>query len=84
MELPVDIKKLSAPEKDALIMEQHKMLHEQIISVLLIVAGFAHWTENEAGTVTLMARAVYFVGMFACTVLFNVPPKQFARETRSK
>jgi len=44
-----------------------------IISVLLMIATFAHWTENEASTVTLMAGAVYFVGMFACTVLFNVP-----------
>jgi len=43
-----------------------------IISVLLMIATFVHW--GEAGTeLTLMAGAVYFVGMFACTVLFNVP-----------
>ena len=43
-----------------------------IISVLLIVVAFAEW--GEAGTgLTLIAGAVYFFGMFVCTVLFNVP-----------
>ena len=43
-----------------------------IISVLLIITAFIQW--NEAGTILiLIAGAVYFVGMFACTVLFNVP-----------
>ena len=43
-----------------------------IISVFLIVVAFVQW--REAGTeLTLMAGAVYFFGMFVCTVLFNVP-----------
>jgi len=43
-----------------------------LISVLLILAALALW--GEAGTVLiLIAGAVYFVGMFVCTVLFNVP-----------
>lgn len=43
-----------------------------ITSVLLIIFAFVHW--GESGTVlTLIAGAVYFVGMFVCTVLFNVP-----------
>jgi uncharacterized membrane protein len=43
-----------------------------IISVLLIAFAFMHWGEAGAG-VTLIAGTVYFVGMFVCTVLFNVP-----------
>ena len=43
-----------------------------IISVILIIVAFAQW--GEAGTVLiLIAGAVYFIGMFVCTVLFNVP-----------
>jgi len=43
-----------------------------IISVLLIIAALTQW--GKTGTeLTLMAGAVYFVGMFTCTVLFNVP-----------
>ena len=43
-----------------------------IISVLLIIVAFVQW--NEAGTILiLIAGAVYFIGMFVCTVLFNVP-----------
>jgi uncharacterized membrane protein len=43
-----------------------------IISVLLIIVAFVQW--NEAGSnLILIAGAVYFIGMFACTVLFNVP-----------
>ena len=43
-----------------------------LISVLLIIVAFVQW--SEAGTILiLIAGAVYFVGMFACTVLFNVP-----------
>jgi len=43
-----------------------------IISVLLIIVAFVQW--NEAGTVLiLLAGVVYFIGMFACTVVFNVP-----------
>ncbi len=43
-----------------------------IISVLLIIIAFARWGDAGA-ELTLMAGAVYFVGMFCCTVLFNVP-----------
>jgi len=43
-----------------------------IISLCLIIVAFAHW--GEAGTeLTLIAGAVYFIGMFVCTVVFNVP-----------
>lgn len=43
-----------------------------IISVLLIIAAVVHW--GEAGTeLLLIAGAVYVVGMFICTALFNVP-----------
>ena len=43
-----------------------------IISVLLIIFAFIHWDENGA-ELTLIAGSVYFVGMFVCTVVFNVP-----------
>jgi len=43
-----------------------------IISLLLIVVAFVYW--NEAGTgLALIAGMVYFIGMFVCTVVFNVP-----------
>ena len=43
-----------------------------IISVLLIIISFAYW--GESGTdLTLIAGSIYFIGMFVCTVLFNVP-----------
>jgi uncharacterized membrane protein len=43
-----------------------------IISALLVVAGVMSWGEAGAG-MALLAGAIYFFGMFACTVLFNVP-----------
>lgn len=43
-----------------------------IISVLLIIVAFAHWGEAGSG-LTLIAGAVYFIGMFVCTAIFNVP-----------
>jgi uncharacterized membrane protein len=43
-----------------------------IVSVLLIIVAIAHWSEAGSG-LTLIAGAVYFIGMFVCTVLFNVP-----------
>jgi len=43
-----------------------------IISVLLIILASVHWNETGAG-LTMIAGAVYFVGMFVCTVVFNVP-----------
>ena len=43
-----------------------------IISALLVVVAFVRWNEDGTG-LTLMAGAVYFIGMFVCTVIFNVP-----------
>jgi len=43
-----------------------------IISFLLIVVAFVYWGDAGAGLV-LIAGIVYFVGMFACTIIFNVP-----------
>ena len=43
-----------------------------IISVLLVIVAFANWGEAGA-ELTLIAGAVYFVGMFVCTVVFNAP-----------
>ncbi len=43
-----------------------------IISLCLTIVAFVYW--GEAGTeLTLIAGAVYFIGMFICTVVFNVP-----------
>ena len=43
-----------------------------IISLFLVVAAFVYWDEAGAG-LTLIAGMVYFVGMFVCTAVFNVP-----------
>jgi uncharacterized membrane protein len=43
-----------------------------IISFLLVIVGFIYWGKAGAG-LALIAGMVYFVGMFACTVVFNVP-----------
>jgi uncharacterized membrane protein len=43
-----------------------------IISVLLMISAFFHWGAAGAEFM-LMAGAIYFVSMFICTVLFNVP-----------
>jgi len=43
-----------------------------IVSVLLIIVAFAQWGEAGSG-LTFIAGATYFVGMFMCTVVFNVP-----------
>lgn len=43
-----------------------------LVSVFLIIIALAQWGETGV-ELTLMAGAVYFVGMFVCTVLFNVP-----------
>ena len=43
-----------------------------IISVILIVFALVHWGDTGSG-LTLIAGAIYFVGMFVCTVVFNVP-----------
>jgi uncharacterized membrane protein len=43
-----------------------------IISFLLVVVAFVYWGQAGAA-LALIAGMVYFVGMFACTVVFNVP-----------
>ena len=43
-----------------------------VISVLLVVAAVMNWGESGAG-MALLAGLLYFLGMFVCTVLFNVP-----------
>lgn len=43
-----------------------------LISVLLIVVAVVSWGEGGS-VLTLFAGAIYFVGMFMCTILFNVP-----------
>ena len=42
------------------------------ISVLLIIAAFINWDETGSGLM-LAAGVTYFIGMFVCTALFNVP-----------
>lgn len=54
-----------------------------IISVLLIIVSFAHWGEAGA-ELMLMAGVIYFVGMFACTVLFNVPLNNLLAQLNSE
>ncbi len=42
------------------------------VSLCLVIVAFARW--GKAGTeLALLAGVVYFVGMFVCTILFNVP-----------
>jgi len=43
-----------------------------IVSVILIVFSFVYWDEAGA-KLALIAGLIYFVGMFLCTVVFNVP-----------
>lgn len=43
-----------------------------IASLLLIVAAVFYWNET-ASALIMFAGMVYFIGMFACTVIFNVP-----------
>jgi len=43
-----------------------------IISVVLTIFAFIHWGEAGA-ELTLIAGIVYFIGMFLCTIVFNVP-----------
>ena len=43
-----------------------------IVFVLLIIYAFLHWGKAGSG-LFLIAGTVYFIGMFICTVLFNVP-----------
>ncbi len=43
-----------------------------IISVILIILSIIYWTERGAELI-LITGGTYFIGMFICTVLFNVP-----------
>lgn len=43
-----------------------------VVSVILIFVSSSNWGETAAG-VGMIAGLVYFVGMFVCTVVFNVP-----------
>lgn len=46
-----------------------------LVSLLLAIAGMIRWEEPGAGWM-LLAGVVYLLGMFVCTVLFNVPLNQ--------
>jgi len=43
-----------------------------IISLLLVIISIIYWNETDA-TLVLITGAIYFIGMFVCTVLFNLP-----------
>ena len=43
-----------------------------IISLMLSVIAIAYWGETGTGLI-LMTGMIYFVGMFVCTAVFNVP-----------
>jgi uncharacterized membrane protein len=43
-----------------------------LISIALIVVACLDWDKTGAGLM-LIAGAIYFLGMFGCTVVFNVP-----------
>ena len=43
-----------------------------LVSVMLMIVALAHWGDAGSG-LALIAGAIYFVGMFICTVVFNVP-----------
>ena len=43
-----------------------------LVSVMLMIVALAHWGDVGSG-LTLIAGAIYFFGMFVCTVVFNVP-----------
>ena len=42
------------------------------VSLLIAIVAIANWGAPGAG-LWLMAGLVYFIGMFVCTVVFNVP-----------
>jgi uncharacterized membrane protein len=47
-------------------------LGPRLFQYYYVAVALAYW--GEAGTgLTLIAGAVYFVGMFVCTIVFNVP-----------
>jgi uncharacterized membrane protein len=43
-----------------------------LVSLALVVLALFNWNETGAG-VMLIAGAIYFFGMFVCTLVFNVP-----------
>jgi len=43
-----------------------------IVSLFLVIAGLFYWSETGAGLM-MVAGLVYFIGMFICTAIFNVP-----------
>ena len=43
-----------------------------IVSVILMIVALVNWGDPDSGPL-LIAGALYFIGMFVCTVVFNVP-----------
>lgn len=43
-----------------------------VISVMLIIVALGQWDEEGSG-MALISGMIYFLGMFMCTVVFNVP-----------
>ncbi|MEN8179878.1 MAG: anthrone oxygenase family protein [Pseudomonadota bacterium] len=43
-----------------------------IVAVMLMIVAMLHWDDAGSG-MTLTAGAIYFIGMFVCTVVVNVP-----------
>ncbi len=43
-----------------------------IVSALLVILAVVYWSEPNS-IYLLMTGLVYFIGMFVCTIVFNVP-----------
>lgn len=43
-----------------------------IVSVVLMIVALVNWGDPDS-VPTLIAGSTYFIGMFICTVVFNVP-----------
>jgi len=43
-----------------------------IISLFLIIFSFSHWNESGSHFI-FYAGTIYLIGMFFCTIIFNVP-----------
>lgn len=43
-----------------------------LVSVLLVVVGILNWGDKGA-EFSMFAGLIYFIGMFVCTIVFNVP-----------
>jgi uncharacterized membrane protein len=52
-----------------------------VVSVLLIIAAFSQWGDVSA-VIALIAGLFYFLGMFLCTVVFNVPLNNMLRDLK--